>query len=102
MQSVNLSCNLCKKLFNLNSREPINLICCNEVACRDCVESKIIKTKNKEVVIKGQFECSFCSADHCAPEGFVQPIKLAPNKYIKSKLQELSKISLIFCDEHPE
>jgi hypothetical protein len=83
MQSLNLSCSLCKKPFNLNSREPINLKCCDEIACRNCVESKMIKTKNKDVVIKGQFECSFCSADHCAPEGFIQPIKIAANKHVR-------------------
>ena len=71
MESVKasfLSCSLCKLSFNLKNREPINLICCNEIACRECVESLKMKSDSKELVIKGQFECSFCHSDHCAPE----------------------------------
>ena len=83
MESTNLSdlqCTLCKHFFNLKNREPIFLKCCDETACRECVESLMVKSENKELVIKGQFDCSFCHSDHCAPEECVKPIKLGPNK----------------------
>ena len=75
-----LQCTLCNHFYNLKNREPIILICCQETACRECVENQMIKSENKEFVIKGQFECSFCHSDHCAPEECVKPIKLGPNK----------------------
>jgi hypothetical protein len=78
-----LQCTLCKHFFNLKNREPINLKCCDETACRECVESKMIKTENKEFVIKGQFDCSFCHFDHCASEDSMKPVKLGPNKQFK-------------------
>jgi hypothetical protein len=61
----------------------------------------MIKTVKKEVVIKGQFECVFCSSDHCALEGFEQPIKLASNKQVRKLVEERIKVPLIFCDRHP-
>jgi hypothetical protein len=64
-----LTCALCKQLFNLTNREPIYLLCCGDVACKDCVKKVMIKSDDKEVVRKGQFECSFCHADHCAQLG---------------------------------
>ncbi len=82
-QQSYLSCSICKFPFNLKKREPIFLMCCHETACRDCVESKMIKTDRKEIVIKGQFECVFCSSDHCALEGYDQPIKIAANKQLR-------------------
>ena len=75
-----LKCSLCKLSYNLKNREPINLVCCGDTACRECVETKMIKSQSKELVIKGQFECSFCHSDHCAPEGFEKPIKLITHK----------------------
>ncbi len=82
-KASNLKCTLCKMSFNLKNREPINLICCNETACRKCVETVMMKSESKELVIKGKFDCNFCHSDHCAPEGFERPIKLAANKYAK-------------------
>ena len=58
-------CQLCKLSFNLKNREPINLMCCGEVACRECVETYMIKSQSKQLVIKGQFDCSLCHSDHC-------------------------------------
>ena len=83
-----LQCTLCKHFYNLKKREPIILICCQETACRECVESLMIKTENKELVIKGQFECSFCHSDHCAPEDYEKPIKLGPNKQFKKLVEK--------------
>ena len=65
-----LQCPICKLYFNLKNREPINLKCCDETACRECVETQMIKSDSKELVIKGQFDCSFCHFDHCAPENY--------------------------------
>jgi hypothetical protein len=48
-----LQCPLCKLYFNLKNREPINLKCCDEIACRECIESLMIKSENKELVVKG-------------------------------------------------
>ena len=78
-----LRCSLCKLSFNLKNKDPISLFCCNEIACRECVETLMIKSENKELVIKGQFDCSFCYSDHCAPEGIEAPIKLGPNKHVQ-------------------
>ena len=64
-QSSVLKCSLCKYFFNLKNREPINLVCCHEIACRECVETLMIKSESKELVVKGQFDCSFCHSDHC-------------------------------------
>jgi hypothetical protein len=43
----------------------------------------MIKSENKDIVQKGQFECAFCQSDHCAQEGVEQPMKLGPNVYVK-------------------
>jgi len=83
-----LQCPICNHFFNLKNREPINLICCNEVACRECVETQMIKSESKELVIKGQLDCSFCHFDHCAQEGFETPVKLFPNKYVKKLIEK--------------
>jgi hypothetical protein len=48
-----LQCPLCKHYFNLKNREPVSLKCCDETACRDCVEKVMMKTESKELVIKG-------------------------------------------------
>jgi hypothetical protein len=56
MSSIKTSvfkCSLCKLLFNLKNREPINLKCCDEIACRECVENLMIKSQSKKLVIKG-------------------------------------------------
>ena len=82
-KSAILKCSLCKQYFNLKNREPIIMMCCQETACRECAVTLMIKSENKEVVIKGQFDCSFCHSDHCQEEGFEAPVKLRPNKHIK-------------------
>lgn len=82
-KTSHLDCTLCKHGFNLKNREPIYLICCQETACRHCFETLMMKSENKEHVIKGQFECSFCHADHCAPKGYKEPIELGLNKLAK-------------------
>jgi hypothetical protein len=78
-----LKCSLCKLPFNLKNREPINLECCDETACRECVETLMIKSQNKNPIIKGQFDCSYCHSDHCAPNGFKDPIELSANKHLR-------------------
>ena len=87
-----LKCSVCKHLFNLKNREPINLKCCDETACRECVETRMMKSESKGLVIKGQFDCHFCHSDHCAPEDFEKPIKLAPNKHAKKQVEERFKL----------
>ena len=69
MESIgasNLVCTQCKLLFNLKNREPIVLFCCGKTACRDCIERNMIKSEDKNIVNKGEFECSFCQSDHYA------------------------------------
>ncbi len=78
-----LKCPLCKIFFNLKNREPIILKCCDETACRECVEKLMIKSESKELVNKGKFDCSFCHHDHCASDECVKPVKLSANKHIK-------------------
>ena len=43
----------------------------------------MIKSEDKNIVNKGQFECSFCHSDHNASEGVEQPMKLVSNDYVK-------------------
>ncbi len=76
--------------------------CCDEIACRECVETLMVKSESKEFVIKGQFECSFCHSDHCAQEGFEAPAKLGPNKYVKKQIEKKFQVPLIFCEGHPD
>ncbi len=57
------------------------------MSCRECVETLMMKSENKELVIKGQFDCSFCHSDHCASEDYVKPIKLSINKYVKKQIE---------------
>ncbi len=71
-----LNCTLCNQIFNLKSREPIYLMCCGDVACKLCIKNDMIKSDNKEVIKKGQFECSFCHADHCAPPKYLEDMPL--------------------------
>ena len=82
-KASNIYCPLCKLFFNIKEREPINLKCCDEIACRQCVETFMIKSQSKELVIKGQFDCLFCHSDHCAPEDYEKPVKLGTNKYLR-------------------
>ena len=78
-----LKCSLCKLNFNLKNREPINLMCCGEIACRECVESVMIKSQSKNLVIKGQFDCSYCHSDHCLPQGIDKSVELTSNKHVR-------------------
>ena len=82
-QSSVFKCSLCKLSFNLKNREPINLKCCDEIACRECVETLMIKTQSKQFVIKGQFDCSYCHSDHCAPKELEKPTELTANKHVR-------------------
>ena len=66
-------------------------MCCQDTACRECVETRMIKSQNKELVIKGQFNCYFCKADHCAPDDYDRPIKLARNKHAYKLVEEKFK-----------
>ncbi len=102
VKSSNLQCSVCNNFFNLKNREPIILMCCQETACRECVETLMMKSQSKELAIKGQFDCSFCHSDHCAQEGFEAPVKLCPNKKFKKLIEDNFQIPLIFCDSHPE
>jgi hypothetical protein len=62
----------------------------------------MIKSQSKDMVIKGQFDCSFCHSDHCASEDSFKPAKLGPNKQFKKLIEENLQMPLIFCDSHPE
>jgi hypothetical protein len=42
----------------------------------------MIKTKIKEIVVKGQFKCEFCKHDHCMPDEYEKPAKLKANKIV--------------------
>jgi hypothetical protein len=64
------SCKICKRSFNCKSRVPINIICCGNIACLDCVETKMVKEGSERgKSVKGKFKCAFsdCGKDHCAP-----------------------------------
>jgi len=69
------TCQVCKKSFNSESKAPINIICCGNIACLACVESVMNKSTEPGTSIKGQFQCAFCESQHCAPAGFDFPLK---------------------------
>ncbi len=69
-----LKCSLCNLSFNLKNKEPINLKCCDEIACRECVETLMMKSEDKKFVIKGEFDCLFCNSDHCAQIRYNEPV----------------------------
>ena len=102
VKNSELKCSVCKRLFNLKDREPILLKCCDETACRECVETRMMKSESKEFVIRGQFDCSFCHFYHCAPEDYEKNVKIAPNKHAKKLVEESMKRQKIICDKHPD
>jgi hypothetical protein len=72
-------CFNCERKFNLDSREPIILICCGKTACRDCVNTKMIKNKEHAklgVIKKGEFECSNCHSECYVKENVNEPLSI--------------------------
>ena len=51
--SMCTTCQLCKKSFNSESKAPINIICCGNIACLACVESLMNKSTEPGTSIKG-------------------------------------------------
>ena len=98
---VNLTCALCNNQFNSTTHEPIYLNCCEEVACRQCVQQTMIKADDKTVIVKGQFECSFCHHDHCASSEHPNRMPLKIDKYVRKLLSSSFKTPLIYCKDHP-
>ena len=94
---VHLICTLCNHPFNLTTHEPIYLICCEEVACRHCVQQTMIKADDKTVIVKGQFECSFCHHDHCASDEYPNSMPLKLENFIRDLVSKNSKTTLIYC-----
>ncbi len=64
-----LQCKLCNQSFNCKSRAPINIMCCGDLACRECVETLMNKGTEPGISVKGKFRCTYCESDHCAPIG---------------------------------
>ena len=67
-------CKLCKKNFNSKTRQPINIMCCGNLACLDCVQTLMNKSTERRMSIKGKFLCAFCKSDHCANPGYNLPL----------------------------
>jgi hypothetical protein len=44
----------------------------------------MIKADDKTVIVKGQFECSFCHLDHCSSSEHPNKLPLKVNKYIRN------------------
>lgn len=84
--SKKLNCFDCQHRFNLNSREPIIMVCCGNTACRDCVISKMIKNKENAVrgiAKKGEFECSGCWSKYNSTLDTKEPIPIQVNNMVK-------------------
>lgn len=84
--SKNLKCFVCQKRFNLDTREPIILLCCYLTACRECVTTKMIKNKDHAkmgVAKRGEFECSGCCSDYYSHIDTDEPIPIKCNKIVK-------------------
>jgi hypothetical protein len=85
--SIKLNCFDCKHRFNLSTREPIMMICCGETACRECVNTKMIKNKQHAeigVAKKGEFECKGCKCKYYSPFETDQAVPLKVNNIVKS------------------
>ncbi len=46
----------------------------------------MIKSEEKQIIKKGQFECAFCHADHCIIENIHQDVPLQVDIYLKKKI----------------
>jgi hypothetical protein len=84
-----LSCDNCKKYFNLNSRKPIVLSCCQDILCKECWSGSF----NHE----GRFQCPFA----CGQQNTCNPQQPMINKYLTKKLETEVIPADIFCDLHP-
>ena len=62
------------------------MACCGETACKQCVQTKMMKNmnpQNADVAIQGQIECTFCQSEKYY--NFVETPKEIPlliNKYL--------------------
>ena len=62
----------------------------------------MIKSANKQVIKKGQFECAFCKADHCAQPNYLDDMPLQVSKFARKELEDLVSKPMIFCQNHPQ
>jgi hypothetical protein len=84
--SIGLNCFDCQHRFNLNTREPIIMVCCGKTACRECVTTKMIKNKenaDKGLAKKGEFECSGCKSKYYSTVEVDQPILIQFNHMVR-------------------
>ncbi len=84
--SIKLNCFDCQHRFNLNSREPIIMVCCGNTACKQCVTTKMIKnSQNAErgIAKKGDFECSGCNSKYYSTFETEESARLQVNNIVK-------------------
>ncbi len=87
--SIKMNCFDCKQRFNMTTREPIMMFCCGETACRECVTTKMIKSRHnaeKGIAQKGEFECSGCHKQYYNSFETDYPVPIQPNNMVKTLL----------------
>ncbi len=62
----------------------------------------MIKSEDKNLIVKGLFECSFCHADHCAPSDYAKDMRINVNQNLKQIVSEKFDHPLIYCNNHPD
>ena len=88
MESLN-KCHLCTYLFNLTSRAPVFILCCDETLCKNCWQ-KSFSVQN------GQFGCPF----QCGNENQEMPQQPRYNKKIMKAVEMQGPPIDIKCDAH--
>lgn len=87
-------CQLCNLSFNQGNKEAINFDCCQYIACRECVETRMMKNQTNNFTINEQLDCPFCHKDDNDLE---YSVKVYPPNVDVAK-----EISQVTCEKHPE
>ena len=84
-----LTCEVCKLRYNLSTREPLLISCCDETVCRACW--------GKAFNVNGMFECPF----KCGEANSENPQQSRISKIAQKQVRKCPPIDIV-CDTHPE
>jgi hypothetical protein len=99
------TCFDCQHRFNLNTREPIMMVCCGKTACRHCVTTKMIKNKQngqQGIAKKGEFDCSHCHSQCYSNIDIESPLPIQVNYIVKDMIALTLDNFQILCKDHPD
>ena len=88
--SAHLKCEICRNPFNLSSREPLLISCCNATACKKCWEESFS-------LHEGRFSCPH----KCVNQGPYEENPQDPrqNRYLRMQVEK-NEPSEVECMEH--